>query len=162
MGYKLVYRQKFLILSSLVAILTLVYILTLVFDPQLRGRRSDLYTWLDPRLREAVDRIDLQGAVPDPPPGGEAVTQLRRNGRWLVFQGGQEYPARQGRIGELLDLLSRRDSYPRRSDSPASHGLFGLSEAQASRITLRGGAGLPLLDLLIGSAGAGGSDLYLR
>ncbi|MDR1025643.1 MAG: DUF4340 domain-containing protein, partial [Treponema sp.] len=39
---------------------------------------------------------------------------------------------------------------------------FGLSEAQASRITLRGGAGLPLLDLLIGSAGAGGSDLYLR
>jgi hypothetical protein len=87
---------------------------------------------------------------------------LRRSGRWLVSVEGREYPARQARVDELLDLLTRRDSYPRRSNSPSSQGLFGLSEAQASRIILRGGAGLPLLDLLIGSTGAGGSDLYLR
>jgi hypothetical protein len=65
-------------------------------------------------------------------------------------------------VDELLDLLCRRGDYPRRSGSAASHGLFGLSGAAASRIALRGGAGLPLLDLLIGKSDAGGGSLYLR
>ncbi|MDR1443502.1 MAG: DUF4340 domain-containing protein [Treponema sp.] len=155
------YRQKLIFLSSLAAVLALVYVLTLVFDPQRSGRRSDLYTWLDSRLRDSVDRIDLMGssAVRNQDSDEEnRVTLLRRNGRWLVLRAGLEYPARQARIDELLNLLSQRDSYPRRSSS--NYGLFGLSETQASRITLGGGAGLPLLDLLIGNAGGGG--LYLR
>ncbi|MDR2176703.1 MAG: DUF4340 domain-containing protein [Treponema sp.] len=151
------YRRQFLILSCLAAALACVYIMTFVFDPALR--RSGMYAWLDPRLRDSVDRIDFNG-------GGSgregALSLLRRNGRWLALHGGFEYPAREARVADLLDLLSRRAGYPRRSASPASHEIFGLSEAAASRITLRGGAGLPLLDLLVGRVDAGGGSLYMR
>ena len=154
------YRQKITVLSCLAAALACVYVLTLVFDPERSGRRSDIYAWLDPRLRDSVDRIDFNGGESGRTMG--ALSLLRRNGRWVALRDGVEYPAREARVDELLDLLSRRASYPRRSDSPAGHGLFGLSETTASRITLRGGAGLPLLDLLIGIADAGGGSLYMR
>jgi hypothetical protein len=39
---------------------------------------------------------------------------------------------------------------------------LGLVEGRASRITIRGGIGLPLLDLLIGFADTPGSEVYLR
>jgi hypothetical protein len=157
------YKRKLLVLSSLTAVLAGVYVLTFVFDPELSGRRSDAYTWLNPRLRDSVDRIDFNGGEASGRDGSSlALSLVRRNGRWLVLRDALEYPAREARVEELLDLLSRRSSYPRRSDSPSSHGIFGLSEAVASRITLRGGAGLPLLDLLIGGADAGGGSLYLR
>jgi hypothetical protein len=158
----MVYKQKLRFLSCLTAALALIYGLTLVFDPDRSGRRSDSYAWLDPKLRDSVDRIDLKGETgPDQDLSVEGLTLWRRNGRWLAAGDGVEYPARQGKIDDLLDDLSRRDVYPRRSSSPSSYERFGLSEAVAGRITLRGGAGLPLLDLLVGKTGTGG-EVYLR
>ena len=154
------YRQKVTVLSCLAAALACVYVLTLVFDPERSGRRSDAYAWLDPRLRDSVDRVDFNGG--ESGGGAGALSLLRRNGRWVALRDGVEYPAREARVDELLGLLSRRASYPRRSVSSAGHGLFGLSGTTASRITLSGGAGLPLLDLLIGIADAGGGSLYMR
>jgi hypothetical protein len=151
------YKRKLLILSSLTAALALIYVLTLVFDPDRRGSRSDRYSWLDPRLRDSVDGIDIRGGGDSP----EGVSLLRRNGIWLVLRGGREYPAQEGRIDDFLDELSRRDSYPRRSASPSSHGRFGLGE-RAPRITVRGGAGRPLLELLAGNSDAGGEHIFLR
>jgi hypothetical protein len=149
------YRRKLYILSSLTAVLALVYVLTLVFDPERQGRRSDVYAWLDPRLRDSIDRIDIQG-----PLSPEGLSLRRRNGAWMLIRGDGEYPAREARINDLLDELSRRDSYPRRSSSPSAQGRFGLEGDQAARITLRGGAGRPLLELLAGNSGAGG--IFLR
>jgi hypothetical protein len=150
------YRRKLAILSSFTALLALVYVLTLVFDPERRSRRSDVYVWLDPRLRDSVDRIDLRGAG-----SPEGLSLLRRNGTWMVIRDDGEYPAREARINDFLDELSRQDSYPRRSSSSSAHGRFGLDETRAARITLRGGAGLPLLELLAGNNDAGG-DIFLR
>jgi hypothetical protein len=162
MGYKLQFRVRL----GLTIALALIYGLTLIFDPQRSGRRNDTYTWLDPRLRDSVDRIELRGTSA----GGRdvlaeegPVTLLRRNGRWLaaVEEEGREYPARQSRVEDLLEDLSRRDAYAPRSASPASHERFGLAGEEAGRILLRGGAGLPLLDLLVGDNDAGGG-VYLR
>jgi hypothetical protein len=152
------YKRKLAALSSLTAALALLYVLTLVFDPGRRGSRSDMYSWLDPRLRDSVDGIDIQGGGDSP----DGVRLRRRNGAWLVICGGGEYPAREGRIGDFLDELSRRDSYPRRSAAPSSHARFGLDEAQALRITVRGGAGRPLLELLAGNNDPGGEHIFLR
>jgi hypothetical protein len=151
------YRRKLIILSSLTAVLALAYVLSLVFDPERSGRRSDAHVWLDLRLRDSVDRIDIREAGDS----AEALSLLRRNGKWLALRDGAEYPARETKIDDLLDELSRWDSYPRRSSSPPAQGRFGLEEARAARITLRGGAGLPLLDLLAGNSGPGG-DIFLR
>jgi hypothetical protein len=156
------YRRKLLLLSSLTAFLALAYVLTLVLDPERRGRRSDAYVWLESRLRDSIDRIDIQGAG-----SPEVLSLLRKNGSWMLSRdaGGEypalEYPVREARVNDLLDELSRRDSYPRRSSSASAHGRFGLEEGQAARLTLRGGAGLPLLELLVGNSDAGG-DIFLR
>jgi hypothetical protein len=149
------YKRKIVILSGLVAVLGLIYILAIVFDPDRSGRRSDNYVWLESRLRDAVDRIDIFSPA-------SPITLLFRSGQWLVSWDGAEYPARQSRIEDLLDELSRRAAYPRRSGSASAHERFGLTEANALRITLRGGAGLPLLDLLLGNNDAGGRNIYLR
>jgi hypothetical protein len=159
MNYKMNYKKKLNILLGIAAALSVVYIATILFDPERSGQRSDAYTWLEGRLRDSIDRIDMSATGSS---GIEALRILRRNGIWVVHRDEQEYPARQGKVEDLLDELSRRDAYPLRSSSPSSHEKFGLSEAQASRITLRGGAGLPLLDLLIGGSDGGGRNVYLR
>jgi hypothetical protein len=148
------YKRKLLILSSLAALLFLVYILSLVFDPRQSLSRSAVYTWLEPRLLDRVDRIVIRNP-------GLTVNLLRRNNIWLVSQQGNEYPARQLRVGDLLAALSRRAAYPVQAGSVSSHRQLGLEEG-ISRITVRGGAGLPLLDLLLGKGGNTGRELYLR
>jgi hypothetical protein len=49
-----------------------------------------------------------------------------------------------------------------RASSAGAAGRLGLSEGAASRIVIRGGAGLPLLDLLLGRGDATGREIYLR
>jgi hypothetical protein len=103
---------------------------------------------------DQVDRVLIQNP-------GLTVNLLRRNNAWLVSRQGNEYPARQLRVEDLLAALSRRAAYPVRATSASSHRQLGLEEG-ISRITLRGGAGLPLLDLLIGKGGNTGREIYLR
>ncbi|MDR0450695.1 MAG: DUF4340 domain-containing protein [Treponema sp.] len=148
------YKRKLLILSSLAALLSLVYILSLVFDPRRSLSRSAAYVWLESRLLDQADRIVIQSP-------GLRVGLLRRNGAWLVSLGGDEYPARQLRVEDLLAALSRRAAYPLRALSASSHQQLGLEQG-ISRITVMGGAGLPLLDLLIGKGGAAAREVYLR
>jgi hypothetical protein len=148
------YRRKLLILSSLVVLLSLVYILSFVFDPQRSLSRSAAYVWLEGRLLDQADRIVIRNP-------GLTVDLLRRNNVWLVSRQGNEYPARQLRVGDLLAALSRRAAYPVLAASASSHRQLGLEEG-ISRITVRGGAGLPLLDLLIGRGGNTGREIYLR
>jgi hypothetical protein len=158
------YRRKFFTLSGLVAVLFLVYILSLIFDPQRSASRSALYTWLDPRLLDQADAIVIQSP-------GLAVNLVRRNNVWLVSRQGNEYPARQLRVGDLLSALSRRAAYPVMATSAFSHEQLGLGGSAGStgasygegisRITVRGGAGLPLLDLLVGK-GTTNREVYLR
>ncbi|MDR1636014.1 MAG: DUF4340 domain-containing protein [Treponema sp.] len=148
------YRRKLLILSSLTLLLSLVYILSLIFDPQRSLSRAAAYAWLDGRLLDQADRVLIRKA-------GLTVNLLRRNDAWLVSRQGNEYPARQLRVEDLLAALSRRASYPVRAASASSHRQFGLEEG-ISRITVGGGAGLPLLDLLLGKGGTTGREIYLR
>ncbi|MDR3247563.1 MAG: hypothetical protein LBT39_02150, partial [Treponema sp.] len=75
----MVYKQKLGILTALAAALALIYAATMVFDPERSGRRSDAYTWLDPRLRDSIDRIDIKG-----PPEAGAIRLVRRLNEWMV------------------------------------------------------------------------------
>jgi hypothetical protein len=79
-----------------------------------------------------------------------------------VYFDGKEYPAKDMRVEDLLGLLSRRASYPLRASSASAQERLGLSEDSASRITISGGPGLPLLDLLIGRGDETGREVYLR
>jgi len=147
------YKKKVLLLSAIVAVLALIYILTFVFDSE--SLSGAAFAWLDPSLSVMADGIEISGP--------ESRTVLRRRiGAWFVSGDSGEFPAKQERVDDLFDLLGRKANYPVRSSSQEGIERLGLTEESASRIVVRGGAGLPLLDLLIGSADALGREIYLR
>jgi len=149
----LTYKRKVLLLSALVAVLALIYILTFVFDSE--NSSGAAFAWLDPSLFVMADGLEISG------PEGRTVLK-RRSGVWFVSGDSGEFPAKQERVDDLFELLGRKANYPVRSSSSEGIERLALTEESAYRITVRGGAGLPLLDLLVGSADALGREVYLR
>jgi len=79
-------------------------------------------------------------------------------------------PVKQGRIDDIFRLLGTRGAFPRRGSSASSHKDLGLTFTGSTgsdnndgyRLVIRGGAGLPLLDLLVGREDASGKEVFLR
>ncbi|MDR2259217.1 MAG: DUF4340 domain-containing protein [Treponema sp.] len=151
----MVYKQKLVFLSGLAGLLALVYVLTLVFEPERAGRRSAAFNWIDPKIITQVENIRVSGP-------SEAVELTKKNGAWRVLYNGAEYPARQLRVEDFLGLLSKRAAYPVRASTPAAQERLGLTEETASRIVLSAASGSPLLDLLVGQGDQTGQEVYLR
>jgi len=150
------YKNKIITLSSVIAALAIVYILTIIFDPQRTGARSDAYSWLEPGQNNKITGISITKA-------GETVNLSRNGGRWFVTRNGKDYPARQVRVEDFLTILAKREQYPVRSSSASSHERLSLTPDTATQVTVSaGGAGLPLLTLLIGQKDSMGQNVYLR
>ncbi|MDR1858639.1 MAG: DUF4340 domain-containing protein [Treponema sp.] len=151
----MVYKKKLTVLSGIVAALAVAYILTFIFDPDRMGSRADAYSWLDPAMKDRIDGITITG-------GSETVALARRGGEWFVSRGGKDYPARSMRVDDLIGALTRRAPYSVSSSSASSHARLSLTEGSAARIRVTGGAGLPLLSLLVGQGDVTGQNVYLR
>ena len=158
----LTYKKKVTVLLVIIAVLLATYILSLVLDPE--NRRDPSFAWLDPSHIIMADGIEISGTE------GRIVLR-RRNNVWFfqteasesgVDRSGIEFPVKQERVSDLFALLSRRDAHPVRASSSEGIMRLGLTEDRASRIIIRGGAGLPLMDLLIGSPDALGQEVFLR
>jgi len=149
------YKNKIITLSSVIAALAIVYILTIIFDPQRTGARSDSYSWLEPGQNNRISGITI--AKP-----GETLNISHNGGKWFVTRDGKDYPARQVRVEDFLTVLSKRAPYPVRSSSSSSHERLSLTPETATQITVSAGAGPPLLALLIGQTDITGRSVYLR
>lgn len=154
----MVYKKKLILLSSLVAFLALVYVIALFFDPERVSSRSAAFLWLDQKLQDQADRVELSKAGEWDKP----LALVRRGSNWYALIGEAEFPAKNARVEDLFRVLAARDAYPVRGSDAASHGRLGLAENRAGRILVKGGAGLPLLDLLIGDSDAAGREVYMR
>ena len=151
----MVYKQKAAVLSGIIAALAVVYILTFIFSPERTGSRSDVYTWLEPDQKDRISGITITG-------GPETVSLERKQGAWYVSRGGKDYPARQARAEDFIEALAKRAPYPVWTTSAASHERLSLTDDAAIRVTVLGGAGPPLLSLLIGQGDTSGRNVYLR
>ncbi|MDR0374981.1 MAG: DUF4340 domain-containing protein [Treponema sp.] len=150
----MVYKTKVTVLSVIIAGLAVVYAGSLVFDPDRVSARDAAYAWLEAKSVPLVDGIELKSA-------NGVVTLAQKNAAWFVSVDGRDYPAKEQRVEDFLNLLSKKDSYPVRGVEAASHERLGLSEDSAARITARGGM-TTLLDLLVGDTDASGAEAYLR
>ena len=149
----MLYKKKLYLLGSITALLTIIYILTFVFDPVRRNARNERFTWLSAASREEADRIEIFHHE-------EKFEIVYKYGSWVALLGQQEIPAREGRIDDLFRLLGTRGAFPRRGSNSASHGDLGLDGA--IRLVIRGGGGLPLLDLFVGNDDPSGMSVFLR
>ena len=170
------YKKKAIFLSALIAVLALAYVLSFIFDPQRQSR--DSFAWLDPGLLVMADRIEIYGGIhaddihadgihadgihADGIHAEDSIIFSRKNNVWVISSGATDYPIKQGRVEDLLTALSRKGLYPLRAASAEARERLGLVEGIASRIIIRGGAGSPLLDLLIGTGDSLGQGVYLR
>ena len=151
----MIYKKKLSVLSGIIAALALIYILTIIFDPERRGARSAAYSWLDPAETGKISGITISS-------DGEVINLARNGGKWFVSRDGKDYPAKTARVEDFIAALAKRAPYPLRSSSASSHERFSLTENQAVRVTVAAGAGLPLLNLLIGQSDLTGQNVYLR
>jgi hypothetical protein len=167
----LVYKKKVAVLSALIAVLAIVYICTLVFDPQ--NSRSSAFAWLESGQLDMADRMEIYGT-------NGKIELRRRNNVWFFVTGTEDLtgenflvspgvdesrrmlPVKQNRVADLFSLLSRKSVYPLRAVSAEGSERLGLTGEGSSRIIVHGGAGLPLLDLLIGGGDALGREVYLK
>ena len=151
----MVYRKKITVLLGIIAALTVIYIVTFIFDPDRIRSRSDMYSWLDPGDGAGIASITIANTEED-------FTLVRQENNWIVLHDGRSYPARRARIEDLITALTRRSSFPVRSASASSHERLSLTEGTASRISAFDGSGMPLINLLVGQADAMGQGIYLR
>ena len=151
----MVYKKKLNVLLGIIAALALIYILTIIFDPERRGARSAAYSWLDPAETGKISGITIASA-------GETINLARNGGKWFVSRDGKDYPAKTARVEDFIAALAKRAPYPLRSSSASSHERLSLTEGQAARVTVAAGAGLPLLNLLIGQSDLTAQNVYLR
>jgi len=151
----MVYKKKLNVLLGIIAALAVIYILTVIFDPERRGARSAAYSWLDPAETGKISGITITNS-------GETINLARNGGKWFVSRDGKDYPAKTARVEDFIAALAKRAAYPLRSSSASSHERLSLTEGQSTRVTVAAGAGLPLLNLLIGQSDLTGQDVYLR
>lgn len=150
------YKKKLIVLSGVIAALALAYILSIFFDPRNVSSRTDAYSWLDPAQIPLISGITITN------PGEEPIELANISGKWFVIQNRKNYPARHLRVEDFIASLSKKAPFPLRSSSASSHEKLSLVESNASRVVVSGGAGLPLLDLLIGSPDVTGRNVHMR
>ena len=147
------FKKKVTILSALVAVLAIVYILILFLESD--RRRDPSFAWLEASNFAMADTIEIYGK--------NDLNVLRRiNDTWFLYEDGIDYPARQSRVEDLIASLNRKEVYPIRAVSAEARERLGLVDGSASRIRIHGGAGLPLLDLLIGIPDTMGRQVFLK
>jgi hypothetical protein len=151
----MIYKKKVSVLSGIIAALALIYILTLIFDPERRGARSAAYSWLNSAETGKISGITITS-------GDETINLARNGGKWFVSHDGKDYPAKTARVDDFIAALAKRAPYPLRSSSASLHERLSLTDDQSTRVTVAAGAGPPLLSLLIGQTDITGQNIYLR
>ncbi|MCL1992993.1 MAG: DUF4340 domain-containing protein [Spirochaetes bacterium] len=150
------YKKKLATLLSIIGALSVVYTATFVFAPERRGARDAVFSWIDARDRGRIESIVIENSA-------DTVELAMRGGDWFVLHNGMEYPARAFRVDDLLDILTRRVSYPLRATSAASHARMGVSEENAFTIRVLGDIrAQPILELFVGYADMTGREVHLR
>jgi hypothetical protein len=147
------YNKKLTILSSLVGVLAIVYIGTLVFDPERMNTRDAAFAWLDVKSAPQVSGIEISNS-------NDKINLAKKDGIWFVENDGREYPAKDARVSDLISLLSKKDAYPVRGRESASFERLGLTEDKASKLVIRG-ENTVFLDMFVGNEAVTG-QVYLR
>jgi len=149
------YKKKLTVLLSVIASLALIYLLSFVFDPQFAGNRSAAYVWLDAKSAPRAARIVI--SVPE----ADNTELVKKGGQWFVAHNGNEYPARQTRVDDFINIFTTRAQWPVRSTSASAHARLGLDEQNAPRVAIYA-ENSTLLDILLGMEDSTGREIYFR
>jgi hypothetical protein len=131
-------------------------VLSFVLAPGARASRQARWTPLPGNAALDADALEVAGAK-----GAGPVNLVKVGTAWFVKYGDKNYPAKAGRIDDLVAALSKQGLYPVRSKSPALYAKFGVDDKGAGRIVVKRG-GTAIFTLFVGNADATGSEIFVR
>jgi hypothetical protein len=153
------FRKKLITLSSLCAVLLIVYILTFVLSPEQRASRGSQWAPLTARGAENISSIEIHGS--------DTVFLVKDgDGNWFVQYREEglpspiNFPARKSKIDDLTSALTTKAAWPVRSRSASSYTKFGVDAAAGNRIIAKQDD-ITLLDLSIGGTDTTGKEIYI-
>ncbi|MCL2211351.1 MAG: DUF4340 domain-containing protein [Treponema sp.] len=146
------YKKHFIYLVSLIGALALIYITSVIITTY-TGSGTSMYSWLDSKLALRTARIVMSAE-------GNEIELVKKSGQWFVLHNDTEYPARQLRVEDFINIFTARSSWPVRSSSASTHSRFGIDQGQA-RVTIFG-ENTTLLDILLGSDDILKNETYFR
>jgi hypothetical protein len=155
------FQRKALLYSGIFGLLALLFVATMVFDPQRMASQSALYAWLPPAELASISKVEI--TPPRDTKNGEPVVLVKKDTLWFDQKDGRSYPVKQERVQDLLSALAKQAEYPVRATTDQAYTKLGVDGDHASRITLYGAnQNTPVLDLFIGNRDAVGRAVYIR
>ena len=149
------YKLKAGILACINAVLVLIIILGVVFDPQRSRSRSDMYSWLERGKINEIEKIRIINSDFD-------INLVREESDWFVVTDGIKLPAGKLMIDDFINALSGSGVYSVFSTSAESHERLLLTDDTSIRIILTGKDEQPLLDMHVGLTDVTGRNVFLR
>jgi len=147
------YKKKVIYLSSLIAVFTLLYAGSFIFNSDQSNNKKASYIWLDPKLAEQIDRITVNTEE-------QKLELVKRKDNWFVLHNGGEYPARKARIEDFISNFTSRSVWLVRASGASSHASFAL-EGETPRLTMYGENSV-YLDILFSNKEKTGREIYVR
>ncbi len=149
------YKNKILSLSSAIAVLTIIFILGVIFSPErVQEKRS----------REKLFNIDLMDTV-----GyfristNEGFAELNReSGIWMVKAENNEYPVSEYKVENFFDSIFNLNKFQTVGTNKEHWEKFDLTEDKARYVMLKNKKGEELFTLYIGKSGPAERGEYIR
>ena len=150
----MMYKNKLIFLLSIIGAMVLLFTGSFIFTSERSNNRSSSYTWLDKNQSLNVNRIVIDE-------NNQVIEFIDKDQKWVILTDGVEFPARQLRIEDFINIFTQRSLWPVRSNSASTHASFGLESTEADRITFYNG-NTAVLDVLIGYDSTFGSEVSIR
>jgi len=147
------YKKKIIYLSTLIAVLALLYTGSLVFNPERNNNKNASYIWLDPKFAGKIDRITLNSEE-------HKLELIKKKDDWFVLHNGSEYPARKARIEDFIGIFTSSSAWPVRASGASSHARFAL-EGETPRLSMYVENSI-YLDILLGKDDKTGREIFVR
>ncbi|GMO17460.1 MAG: hypothetical protein Pg6A_03880 [Termitinemataceae bacterium] len=148
------FKKHVITLSAVAGALLLIYILSFVFSGESRAKRGSISALADARALSNARYIEIRGG------DGSEFTIENQNDSWVVKQNGKSYPAKNGRVEDLISALGKKAEYPVRSSSASNLEAFGLGDDR--REVIIKDETRTIAELFFGAADATGKEIYIR
>ena len=149
------FKNKVISLSSAVAVLTIIYILGMVFSPEkMQEKRSQEKLFNISQM----DKVSwLKVSTTD---GFAEISKI--DGKWMVKSEGNLYPASKYKIDNFLDSIFNMNKNQTVGTDKKHWEKFDLTEDKAKSVTLKNSSGEEILTLFLGKSGPSETGEYIR
>ena len=149
------FKNKIVTLSSIIAVLSLIYMLGVIFSSEKMSEKRSKELLFNQKLQDQVSMISISTE--------DGIADIvRKGGNWFISIDSEEYPASESKIDNMVDSVFSLTRYQVIGDDSKYWKKFDLEDDKARTVTLKGENGKELLSLFVGKSGPAERGEYIR